>query len=157
MTASYWQKFSGPLVTALGVLVLALAMTALFHNVPKPRAPGQEGLVLPEQEESLVVDYARVNEDGSVVLSGTATPGATVRLMLDKTHFGEVRADLEGIWTYIHGGRLSPGQHVIGAESLLDGFASQGHPEWILLDILRVDAAADRALGGDQAGVYVFG
>ena len=157
MTENRWQKFSRPLVTALGVLVLVLAMTALVYNVPRLEGVGASGARLPKQESPLVVDYARVNKDGSIVLSGMAASEATVRLMIGQQVFGEVRADQEGLWAYIHGGSLAPGQYVISAESSLEGFADSGRREWVLLDILRIYAEADRAQESDQAAVYVFG
>lgn len=59
----------------------------------------------------LALGAVEYDEHGEIRLSGTAPPGATVRLYVDNRPIGEVVANPDGQWTFAAGAAVSPGTH----------------------------------------------
>jgi len=104
---------------------VAAASTGPAQNAAPPLAvltgPNAAPLVLtgPAQPPgAAAADHARLalgaveyDEHGEIRLSGTAPPGATVRLYVDNRPIGEVVANPDGRWTFFAGGAVGPGTH----------------------------------------------
>lgn len=67
------------------------------------------------------VDY---NQAGGVIFSGRATPGSTVRLLLNEREVGSATADAEGLWVIEDFGAIAPGIYDLQVEEL----DAQGRP-----------------------------
>lgn len=92
---------------------------------PAPEAPAAAPLVVllpPAQDPPRVlqgpgprqglglaqVDY---EQDGAIRFSGTAEPGATVRVYVNDRHIGDAAADAQGRWTLVPQAPVEVGQH----------------------------------------------
>ncbi|HVC61804.1 MAG TPA: LysM peptidoglycan-binding domain-containing protein [Acetobacteraceae bacterium] len=89
-------------------------------NAPPPLAvltgPNAAPLVLtgPGQRPGgarLALGAAEYDEHGEIRLSGTASPGATVRLYVDNRPIGQAAADPKGAWSLSAGEPIGPGTH----------------------------------------------
>ncbi len=59
----------------------------------------------------LALDAAEYDERGEMRLSGTAPPGATLRLYVDNQPVGQAVANPNGLWTMSAGATVGPGTH----------------------------------------------
>jgi nucleoid-associated protein YgaU len=101
--------------------------TALAVVLPHEGGGAARVLQLPEgasprQSGSLSMDTAEYDPQGRVVLSGRATPGATVEIYLGNEPLATVTADASGAWSATSSRALPPGQ----LELRLDQLTSSG-------------------------------
>jgi nucleoid-associated protein YgaU len=73
--------------------------------------PGQSPGAAPADRSRLALGAAEYDEHGEVRLSGTAPPGATVRLYVDNRPIGQAVANPSGQWALSAGNQLGPGMH----------------------------------------------
>lgn len=106
------QQLSGKGATQSGALAV-LTEGAKPPRVLQGPAAGAHRLQLG------TVDYGN---SGQVRFSGSAVPGSTVRVYVDKHPVGDARADAAGNWTLVPNGHLAPGNH----ELRLDQLSGQG-------------------------------
>ncbi|WP_342642739.1 LysM peptidoglycan-binding domain-containing protein [Rhodoligotrophos ferricapiens] len=62
-------------------------------------------------------DIVRVEEDGTAVIAGRATPSAGVTVHLDTKVLGETKANDRGEWVLVVDDPISPGSHDLSAEA----------------------------------------
>ncbi|NQY82822.1 MAG: LysM peptidoglycan-binding domain-containing protein [Alphaproteobacteria bacterium] len=156
LIASIWNAHSRLVTGSVGILVIVLGLVAIVSRIepPMPSGSDQFGNTLPAQKVMPSFDIVRINQNGSAIFSGTATPGATVTLHLDHERFARVQADIHGDWVYTLGASLKPGQHIMRITTSLKGFTDSATDEQLLIDIEGVDPDADMALPNDQAIVF---
>jgi nucleoid-associated protein YgaU len=91
-----------------------------------PRESGQASRVLqaPEgagvSDRDLVLQAVDYDENGRIVISGAATPGARIVVSLDDSAIGEGRANAEGRWEIRPAEVVSPGLHRLRVEQFDD-------------------------------------
>jgi nucleoid-associated protein YgaU len=89
--------------------------TALAVVLPHEGGRGARVLQLPNnaapgKPNALSMDTAEYDPQGRVVLSGRATPGATVQIYLGNEPLATVTADAAGAWSATSSGAVPPGQ-----------------------------------------------
>ena len=98
----------------------ALALAEPQGAAPKPEAATGENGSEPQPKPTLVfktVDYEDTGSDtGTVTLSGTSEPGATISIYFDDEPLATVRAERDGRWRIVVEKRLTLGQHNFRAE-----------------------------------------
>lgn len=72
------------------------------------QGPPGEGVTQPGRLGLGALDY---DEKGELRLSGTAPPGATIRLYVDNQPVGEAHAGPDGRWSLVPGAKLAEGTH----------------------------------------------
>lgn len=82
------------------------------------------GTVLPSVhaplvQEQPVIDVARVNQNGDVMISGKAMPGVEVTVLDGAQPLGQVKADDRGDWIFIPNDAVLPGTREITVEAKL--------------------------------------
>jgi len=102
--------------------------TALAVLLPKRAEQQTKILQLPEpkadsQREVLNLDKVDYDEQGNVVISGTARPGSAVRLYVDNEPVGAGRADTAGQWTVRPSSPIDEGDHRLRADQVDTGGA----------------------------------
>jgi hypothetical protein len=73
--------------------------------------PGQSPGAAPANRSQFALGAAEYDEHGEVRLSGTAPPGATVRLYVDNRPIGQAIANPDGQWAFSAGNPVGPGTH----------------------------------------------
>jgi len=75
---------------------------------------GEAGVAVP----GLALDVIDYDENGRLVLSGRAAPGAVVQIYLDNAMLGRARADGEGAWVLRPGRRVEPGTYALRIDAI---------------------------------------
>jgi len=70
----------------------------------------------PQPAAAASFDMVRVEEDGSAVLAGRASAGASVKILMDGNPIGETTASERGEWVFIPEAALDKGAHQIQLE-----------------------------------------
>ncbi len=123
--------------------------TALAVVLPRDAARAARVLQLPNgasprEPNALSMDTAEFDKEGRVVLSGRATPGATVQIYAGGEPLATVTADNTGSWTATSTGPVPPGN----LELRLDQLAANGRvAQRVALPLAR--EAAEPAPGQD--------
>lgn len=95
------------------------------------------------------VDY---DDQGAIRFSGTAPPGASIRIYVDNARSGDARADAAGTWTLTPSGTVTEGVHRLR----LDQLDRAGHVQArVELPFQRVAVAAAAKPGGGTTGERV--
>jgi nucleoid-associated protein YgaU len=79
------------------------------------------GAASPGKANSLSMDTAEYDPQGRVVLSGRATPGATVQIYLGDEPLATVTADAAGTWSATSSAAVPPGQIELRLDQLAPG------------------------------------
>jgi nucleoid-associated protein YgaU len=95
------QNATPPLAVLTGPNVAPLVLTG----------PGQSSGTASADRSRLSLGAAEYDERGEIRLSGTAPPGATVRLYVDNSPIGQAVANPDGRWTFSAGTTVGPGTH----------------------------------------------
>jgi nucleoid-associated protein YgaU len=100
--------------------------TALAVVLPHDGGGNARVLQLPDgalagKANSLSMDTAEYDQQGRVVLSGRAAPGATVQIYLGNEPFATVTADAAGAWTATSSRAVPPGQLELRLDQLAPG------------------------------------
>ena len=74
---------------------------------------------VPPVQEQPVINVARVNQNGDVMISGKALPGVDVTILDGDRALGETKADDRGEWIFIPKDAVLPGTHEVVAEAKL--------------------------------------
>lgn len=87
--------------------------------------PGRASRVLqgpgvPSDAGSLVLEAVDYDEDGNVIISGSADAGAIVRIYLNGSPIGDAPADRDGNWELRPGGSVAPGTYNMRIDQLDD-------------------------------------
>lgn len=98
--------------------------------------PGQPPGATPGDHARLALGAAEYDEHGEIRLSGTAPPGASVRLYVDNRPIGRAVANPDGQWSMSAGATVGPGAHRLR----LDQIAPDG----------KVAARLDRPFSREQ-------
>ena len=83
----------------------------------QPPPAGAEARSTPGSKQ-LGLDVVDYDERGDVRFSGSAPPGAAVRLYVDNRPVGDALADAEGRWSLNPGAPVSPGPHQLRVDQL---------------------------------------
>ena len=100
--------------------------TALAVVLPHDGGGSARVLQLPDgaspgKANSLSMDTAEYDPQGRVVLSGHASPGATVQIYLGNEPLATVTADAAGTWSATSSGAVPPGQLELRLDQLAPG------------------------------------
>jgi hypothetical protein len=114
---------------------LVVLLPALDSPSRVLQAPQQQRLGLE------VVDY---DDAGSIRFSGTAPPGATVRVYVDDAHAGDAEADPGGRWTLSPGDQVTVGRHRLRVDQVAAAGAVAAR--------IEVPFQRDEIPAGDVAG-----
>jgi hypothetical protein len=74
--------------------------------------PGRAAVV---EEDLALINSPALGEGGSISLSGTGEPGATVELWVGETRLGDVVVEEDGAWSW--DGTLDPGDYQLTART----------------------------------------
>ncbi|WP_128079973.1 LysM peptidoglycan-binding domain-containing protein [Roseicella frigidaeris] len=105
----------GPAPDTSGAMAMLLPPAAAAGTAPRPlqmpaeAAPGRQRLGLD------VVDY---DEAGAMRFSGTAPPGARLRVYVGPEHAGDAEADPAGRWALIPASQPAHGRHMLRVDQL---------------------------------------
>lgn len=85
--------------------------------------PGKASRVLqgpgvPSDAGNLVLEAVDYDENGNVIISGSADPGVTVRIYLNDKPIGDAAADEKGHWELRPGGTVAPGTYAMRIDQL---------------------------------------
>ncbi len=80
--------------------------------------PGQASGSASAGRSRLALGAAEYDERGEIGLSGTAPPGATVRLYVDNRPIGQAVANPSGQWTFSAGNTVGPGPHTLRLDQI---------------------------------------
>lgn len=88
--------------------------------------PGRASRVLqgpgvPSDAGNLVLEAVDYDENGNVIISGIADPGATVQIYLNDNAIGSGVADADGHWELHPGGAVAPGTYAMRIDQLNAG------------------------------------
>jgi len=85
-----------------------------------PGQPDAPARVLQAQPggQRLGVEAVDYDERGAIRFSGTAAPGANVRVYVNEQHAGDAQADPQGRWSLAPAERLSVGRHRLRVDQL---------------------------------------
>jgi hypothetical protein len=97
-----------PLAVLTGPNVAPLVLTG----------PVQPPGAAPAAHEGLALGAAEYDDRGEIGLSGTAPPGATVRLYVDNHPLGDAVARPNGQWTLSAGATVGPGTHSLRLDQI---------------------------------------
>jgi hypothetical protein len=112
------------LVGVAGIAALAAAVALnRWYDEDSNEMPAS-GTVAPSihaplMQEQPVIGVARVNQNGDVMISGKAMPGAAVTILDGTQTLGQAKADDRGDWVFIPKDAVLPGTHEIAAEAKL--------------------------------------
>jgi nucleoid-associated protein YgaU len=92
---------------------------------------------------SVVLDAVDYDAVGNIVFSGRGHPGATIRLYIDNTIAGEMKADDNGKWVYKGEAKVAAGTHSLRADEIaVDGsVASRVELPFLREELAKVAAA----------------
>lgn len=68
----------------------------------------------------LSLDALDYTDNGKTIINGSAIAGANVRIYLDNSFIGEVISNEKGVWKYEIENALSPEEHIIRLDQILD-------------------------------------
>jgi len=74
-----------------------------------------------EMSKGLSLDTLDYGQNSDIIISGTATKNARVRIYLDNRYLDEVTASEEGAWTYSFTHKMDRNEHRIRLDQLLEG------------------------------------
>lgn len=160
------------LIVAVGLLILILL--CLLTGAPFPAAAptlptatttsaaaavGQapSPTPAPSATPTLTAPQARAEvADGRLTLSGTGSPGSTVRILIDGQPAGEVTVGADGRWTFAVD--LAPGDHDIDLEALDEAgqVAASGQPVSVQVPEPIAAPALDTLPAGLAAGAITI-
>jgi nucleoid-associated protein YgaU len=85
--------------------------------------PGKASRVLqgpgvPSDAGNLVLEAVDYDENGNVIISGSADAGAAVRIYLNDNAIGDALADADGKWELRPGGAVAPGTYAMRIDQL---------------------------------------
>lgn len=87
-------------------------------NVPPAILTGPQGSESAAGGQHLAVDAAEYGGHGKLNVTGTATPGATVRVYVDNRLAGQATAGANGTWSIANSGAIAPGDHHLRVDQL---------------------------------------
>ena len=71
-----------------------------------------------EDDGTLAVDTVDYDDEGDMVIAGTAEPDADLQVYLDDEHVGTVESDEQGEWELDPGEEVEPGSHVLRVDQV---------------------------------------
>lgn len=85
------------------------------------QTPGGNGARGGASQGSLAIDVIDYDGEGHVRLSGSARPGAHLRVYIDNHAAGDTRADAQGHWSFEPKNKLAPGKYALRVDELTSG------------------------------------
>ncbi len=103
--------------------VPAAPPASIVLQAPPTRAtPGEaESKAAKRAPGTLSIDVIDYDEKGRVTISGTAVPGARLRIYLDNRLVGTAEADAKGVWRFSPDMPLSPGAYALRVDQVKPG------------------------------------
>lgn len=102
-------------------LAAAVGLNRWYDEDSNEMPPAASSRPSPVQEQP-VIGVARVNQNGDVMISGKALPGADVTVLDGDDALGVAKADEHGDWVFVPKGAIMPGTRELAAEvKLPDG------------------------------------
>lgn len=125
-------------VAGVAALAAAVALNRWYdedsNEIPAPGTATPSAQAPPLREQP-VISVARVNQNGDVMISGKAMPGAEVRVLDGVLSLGQVKADDRGDWVFIPKDAVLPGTHEITVETKLSDGRVVRSPSAVLLSV----------------------
>ena len=109
-------------VAGVAALAAAVSLNRWYDEDPNDMPPAgtvAPSIHAPPVQEQPVINVARVNQNGDVLISGKAMPGVEVTILDGDRALGEAKADDRGEWIFIPKDAVLPGTHEVAAEAKL--------------------------------------